>query len=489
MDALALVGIHKSFPDTGTVALSGADLRVARGEIHALVGENGAGKSTLARIACGMLAPDRGGIEVRGSAVAFRSRRDAERAGIGLVPQYSMLAEGLTVAQNISLGHEPRRLGLFYDSRRAEYEAAMLAQRYGFSVPADAVVAALGPSQRREAEILRAMARGADILVLDEPTSILDESETRTLFDLLRRLRAAGAAIVYISHRAREILDLADRVTVLRDGVALTTLAAGQLDECGLAELIAPTGACASGRDGASAPGQPVLQFLGAEAGPLGPVDLVVRSGEIVGVAAFAGNAMDTLEDLSAGVRLPDRGTVAAFGLSMDRLRRRGHRIAYIPTDREGRGMSLRSSLRDNVLAGRLSGYSPVEYAARKTPHADALALAKSMDVQGHMAAPAEALSGGNRQRLVLARELDKRPELVVVANPSQGLDPAARSKALGAIRKARDQGAAVLVLSQDPDDIRDLADRAFVLYRGKLKPIDSEEAGGLSALLTGART
>jgi simple sugar transport system ATP-binding protein len=496
MELLGLRAIHKFFPSTATQALSGADFSLRAGEVHALVGENGAGKSTLARVACGLLAPDSGSLLVQGAELSFKSHRDAENAGIGFVPQYSMLAPGLTVAQNLSLGHEPRRFGIFYDGAKALYEAAMLGERYGFSVNPAALVADLGPAQRREAEILRAMARGARILILDEPTSILSESEAQALFALIERLSQAGAGVVYISHRAKEILDIADRVTVLREGRSIATVAAGGLDECALAELIITTGSCASDRRHETEAGRPVLELrgalLGGEAGAGMAVDLVVRAGEAVGVAALAGNYLDALEELAVGLRPAGRGQVLLLGKdlsSYDPATLYTRLLAYLPTDREGRGLSGRSTLQDNLLAKRLPSYSFAAFALQKEPARDAAALAAGFKVKGRLCRPADSLSGGNRQRMVAARELEGTPALIVAANPAQGLDPGGRAHIMRRLAELRASGSALLILSSDPEDLAELADRSFALYRGRLAPLAPEELDtqSFASLLTGA--
>lgn len=492
MELLRLSGIVKSFSSNAVRALDGADFDLKSGEVHALVGENGAGKSTLAKVACGLLIPDAGTIAVRGSAAAFKSHRDAERAGIGLVPQYSMLAPGLTVAENLALGHEPRRFGAFFDRRKAEYDAAMLADRYGFAVDPRAVVASLGPAERREAEILRAMARGADVLILDEPTSILSEEEARALFALIGRLKAAGAGVVYISHRAKEILDLADRVSVLRNGRSVASVDAASLDECSLAELIIPTGACRADRRGETKPGEPVLELRGARLGPDLAVDLCVRSGEAVGVVALAGNYLDALEELASGLRPAAPGTALLLGRDLaawppHELYQKA--MAYLPTERESRALSMRSAVEDSLLAKRLYSYTPLSYASKRRPRAEARALADGVALRGRLSGPVEALSGGNRQRLVLARELDGEPKLVLACNPAQGLDPGGRSLVMRRLAELRASGSAVLLLTQDPDDLAELADRSFALYRGRLAELKPESLneGSLAGHLTGA--
>lgn len=508
MDILSLHAIYKSFPSTGTQALCGADFTLRHGEVHALVGENGAGKSTLARIACGLLQADSGSITVRGTAVRFRSNRDAERAGIGLVPQESLLADGLTVAQNLALGREPKRLGFFYNNAQALDDVRTLAQSYGeavggvvrdgFSVDPGALVSELGPSQRREAEILRAMARGSSVLILDEPTSILSEDEADRLFALVRRLAASGIGIIYISHRAKEILAIADRVSVLRQGKTVATVQARSLDECSLAELIVKAGTCPARPDRATSCGKPVLQVNGVLLGKAHYLDkeisFTVHAGEVLGVAAIQGNALDKLEALCAGCESPASGSVLFDGKPIHAARSelvRSGRLSYLPTKRDSLALSIRSPAWENLLAKTLQNFKLLDYARGKGPKKSAQALAEQWQIHGQLNAPVSALSGGNRQRLLAARELAGLPQLVVAANPAQGLDPEARQLLWARLGEARDRGAAVLLLSHDPSDLAELADRAFILYRGRLVGINPADLNGpsLSALLTGAKS
>lgn len=499
MELLGLAGIRKFFPSTGTLAVDEAAFSVHRGEVHALVGENGAGKSTLARIMCGLEKPDAGTLTVRGTQARFASHRDAERLGIGLVPQYSMLAANLSAAENIALGHEPLLAGLFYDRKKADYDLALLCGRYGFTLDPDLPVSALPNSQRREAEILRALARGADVFILDEPTSILAEHETEALFALIRRLTAAGAGIVYISHRSKEILNLADRITVMRDGRVVRTLPAAGLEECDLADLIVQDNACALDTSSASQPGETVMQLRGVyKRAPSGStfdaiqdLNLVVRSGEVVGVVAFGGNGLDVLEDLASGLAQPDRGEILVTGqpmASIDPRRLRTTIMAYLPTDREQRGLCGNTRVKDNLVSKRLQDYSFTEYARGLEPDRDAERLIAAFGIKGSKGQLVPTLSGGNKQRMVAARELDGFRLLVVAANPAQGLDMAARTLLFQRLRSAREAGAAVLLLSSDPEDLADLADRSFALYRGRLYPMDSGSLhdGRLASILTG---
>lgn len=498
MTLVRLSSIRKYFPSTATLAVDDADFQLEAGEVHALVGENGAGKSTLARILCGFTAPDAGSMLVRGSQVKFASHRDAERVGIGFVPQYSMLADGLSAADNMALGHEPRRLGLFVDRRRSEYEFSILADRHGFSVDPKALVKDLSASARREVEILRALSRGGNVLVLDEPTSILGEAETESLFALIRRLKKAGTGIVYISHRAREILDLADRISVMRSGAVERTIDAGDIDECGLADLIVKSSACPAGPQAASSIGEPVLQMHDVSVSGLGDdslsgIELCVRSGEIVSVLALGGNGLEALERVAVGIARPDHGDVLVQGkdiASYPASRLRSGIMAYIPTDREGAGLCSKASVASNAVAGRLWDYSFAQYARGHKPLDDAERMLDSFGVNKWKKRRVDTLSGGNRQRTVAARELSRPASIVVASNPAQGLDGASRAMLFARLTAMRDEGTAVLVLSSDPADAAELADRSFTLYRGRLSGLagNSSDASSLASALTGAK-
>jgi simple sugar transport system ATP-binding protein len=500
MELLSLEGIRKYFPSTGTLAVDGADFSVRRGEVHALVGENGAGKSTLARIMCGLEKPDAGTLTVRGSHARFASHRDAERLGIGLVPQYSMLASNLSAAENVALGHEPLLAGFFYNKKKATYDLSLLCGRYGFSLDPDVPVSSLPNSQKREAEILRALARGADVLILDEPTSILAEHETEALFALIRRLTTAGAGIVYISHRTKEILNLADRITVMRDGRVVQTLPAAGLQECDLADLIVRANACEFDSNATISPGAALLELRnvsmkapsGSAFDAIQDLNLVVRSGEIAGVVALGGNGLDVLEDLASGLVKPDHGAVYIQDQLIAEFNPRRLRtaiMAYLPTDREHRGLCNTTTVKDNLVSKRMQNYGFMDFARGQEPDRDADRLMVSFGIKGTRNQAVLTLSGGNKQRLVAARELDGSALVVLAANPAQGLDMAARTLLFQRLKAARDAGSAVLLLTSDPEDLADLADRSFALYRGRLFPVDNANLhdGSLASILTGA--
>lgn len=502
MELLSARGVTKYFPETGTLANDGVSLAVEAGEIRALVGENGAGKSTLARILAGLALPDSGEILVRGRPARISSARDAERAGIGLVPQYSFLAEGLTVAEGIALGHEPRRGGLFLDRRRAYVEAALLAERFGFQVDPGARVGGLSQAERRQAELMRALARGGEVLILDEPTSLLTEAETAGLFALIRRLAEAGKGVIYISHRAAEIRAVARSVTVLRAGRVVLDRPLEGLADGELSALMANAGSRAPGPGGASARGQ------GAEPGPVSiearglvlggsggssPISFGVRRGEVLGLIGLAGNGLDRLEACAAGLRRPAAGELLVEGLPAAARRGplfREEVLSYVPSARDGRGLCLASSIADNALVLERRSFGLGGWFGRKAREERSAEIVSRMGLSAGPRARAGALSGGNRQRLLLSRELDPRRPAALLCDPTQGLDVAAQAEAAGRILELKRAGAAVLLLSSSLDELLLLADRVGVLYRGSLvyeAPNEGEASvASLAARMTG---
>lgn len=500
MNVVELQSVSKTFASTGTRALDGVDLVLQAGRIHALVGENGAGKSTLARILCGFERADSGHVRIGGQVLRFASHREAERAGIGFVPQYGMLAEELSVFENLALGHEPCRFGFVYDRQRARRSAQQLCQKYGFTINVDSAVSGLSAAKRREAEILRALARASQVLVLDEPTTVLSESECQHLFALLNSLRAEGLAILYISHRSKELLALADTLTVLRDGRVETVRSMSGLDECSLAQLIVRSSACPAFSGSPSHPGTAVLELeavcvQGRGADSLEALDLKVHAGEIVGVVALGNNGLETMEKVVSGRLLPDSGQVRLSGKPLtawDSSSLRTRLLGYIATDREVSSLCMQASIRDNALAKRLRAYPGWRFIRGREPASFATQLLHKAGIKARPGNPTGSLSGGNRQRLLANRELELRAACLIAANPAQGLDSASRTELLQRIQQQRDAGCAVLLLSSDLEDIAAIADRAYVLYRGSLQAVDSrvlatENPGELlSSLLTG---
>lgn len=504
---LSCRGVTKYFGETGVLANDRIDFELREGERRAIVGENGAGKSTFARIVAGLAAPDSGEIRVRGKLLPTGSVAAAEAAGIGFVPQISLLAPELSAAENIALGREPRSGLLFVSRRKAYVEAAMLFERFGLHLDPDASIASLSAAERREVEIARALARGGEILILDEPTSILSEPESERLFELMRKLSSEGKAIVLVTHRVAELKRFAESVTVLRSGVVISNITTKQIDATDLASLMArsrapipimardaPIPAMARetqadsvshnaaqsrvrGRRGEvlwSLRSVPILR--GAK-----PLNLELRAGEILGVAALAGNGLDRLEEIAAGLRRPNSGELVVAGCRFNeaqrrRLRRgRGRRLGYVPSEREARGLCLPATLRDNALALRLGEFRGRDFLGAKLRDDATNATIAPFGLQARPGSPVSALSGGNRQRLLLARELGlgscsaAGPSLFILAEPLQGLDIAAQAELQERILKLADEGAAVLLLGSNVEEIVAVADRVAALYRGEL--------------------
>ena len=496
--ALELRGIVKRFG--GLVANDGVDFELRRGEIHALLGENGAGKSTLMNVVYGMLAPDAGEVRVDGVPVRVASPRDATRLGIGMVFQHFMLIPVMTVAENFVLGAEPRR-GVALDERGAAERLRELGRRHGLHVDPEARVADITVGQQQRVEILRALDRGARVLVLDEPTAVLTAQETETLFEVLDGLRAQGTSIVFISHKLREVRALADRVTVLRRGRTVGTVETAHVDEPQLARMMVGRDVLMRVEKVAPAPGEPVLEvrdLVVEDERGLPAVDglsLDVHAGEIVAVAGVDGNGQSELIDAVAGLRAPRAGMIAiasedVTGCDPKALARRG--VSHIAEDRQRRGLVLDFTLGENLALRDYADGARWGLMARRRQAARAQRLLEEFDVRGGDAGtPARALSGGNQQKVVIAREVACDPRVLVAAQPTRGLDVGAIEFVHRRLVAARDAGCAVLLVSLELEEVRALADRVLVIFEGRivgeLSPAASDEQLGL--LMSGSRS
>ena len=481
-----LRGITKRFPG-GTLANDAVDLDLRRGEILALLGENGAGKSTLMGILYGLLRPDAGEIRLRGEPVRFRSPRDAIRHGLGMVHQHFMLVPTFTVAENFVLGRPSPRWPLLEDRRAVAARIAGLARRHGLAVEPDARVDRLSVGQQQRVEILKALYRGAEILILDEPTAVLTPQEADELLAVLRGLAAAGRSVVFISHKLDEVLRVADRVAVLRDGRLVATLPAGSTSAPELGRLmvgreVRPSAAARSGERG-----EPWLVLEGVAAADdrgvaaLRGVDLRVHAGEIVGVAGVDGNGQRELEEVVAGLRpvLEGRVLLAGRDATAAPVRERlAAGLGYVPSDRHGRALLRDASLADNLVLERV-GRSPFSRAGlldRAVIARHARRLVEAFGVRpAAVDSPAGRLSGGNAQKLVLARALSRDPSVLLVCQPTRGVDLGAVERLHAEILRRRDDGAAILLISTELSEVMALADRILVLYEGR---IAGERAG-----------
>ncbi|HEX6969762.1 MAG TPA: ABC transporter ATP-binding protein [Micromonosporaceae bacterium] len=476
------------------------DLTVEPGEIHALLGENGAGKSTLMNVLYGLLQPDAGEILIDGAPTKIRSPRGAIRAGIGMVHQHFMLVPVFTVVENIMLGAERVRGGLLglLDQRRARAEIVEVSQRYGLQVDPDAVVEDLPVGVQQRVEIVKALTRDVELLILDEPTAVLTPQETDELLDVMRSLKAVGKSIVFITHKLGEVKAIADRITVIRRGRTVGTASPDASRE-ELAAMMVGRNVSLTVRKGPARPGEPVLEVSGLvveddrQCRVVDGVDLTVRAGEILGIAGVQGNGQTELVEAIMGLRPALAGTVTLAGRRIDgqspkKVLRAG--VGYIPEDRSVDGLVKEFTVAENLV---LDTYDLPPYASRLALRPAAIAQAAAAriaeyDVRTPSAdAPVGTLSGGNQQKVIVARELSRPLKLLVAAQPTRGVDVGSIEFIHDRIVQERDAGTAVLLVSSELDEVIGLADRVAVMYRGRIIAVISpdtpyEEIGLLMA-------
>ena len=478
--AVSMRGITKRFP--GVVANEEVDFDAAAGEVHALLGENGAGKSTLSNILTGLYRPDAGEIRLHGEPVEFHAPRDALDAGISMVHQHFRLVERFTVAENVALGDHRREGRSFRVHPRAiERRVAELGERYGLAVDARAHVWQLSVGEQQRVEILKALYLDARILIMDEPTAVLTPQESEVLFETLREMAADGRTIVFISHKLHEVKAVSDRVTVLRGGHNVATVDAADATPRSLAEMMVGRDLGEGVRAQARDFGEVVLavESLWADGDRGGAavrdVSLSVRSGEIVAIAGVAGNGQRELAETIAGMRPATRGSVRVAGKAPRAGDPRGAiaaGVAYVPEDRLGTGLSPSISVASNLV---LKSYrkppasnGPLLRLRRIRDRAVELINRYRIAAPGPQA-PVRLLSGGNLQKVVLAREFSAQPKVLVAAAPTRGLDVGAIESVHTYLHEAAANGVAVLLLSEDLDEILTLADRIAVVYEGRI--------------------
>jgi general nucleoside transport system ATP-binding protein len=476
---LELKGITKRFP--GVVANDGIDLDLREGEVHALLGENGAGKSTLMNVLYGLYRPDEGEIVVRGEPVTFHSPRDAIDNGIGMVHQHFMLVPVMTVAENIVLANEPTTGGVLLDHREAEREAGELARSFGFALDPGARVEDITVGQQQRVEIVKALYRNAEILILDEPTAVLTPQEALELFAILKELKGGGMSIIFISHKLNEVLDIADRITVLRRGKAVETLPAAGATEESLARLMVGREVLLRVEKAPASPGEPLLKVqdlhVRDERGieQVRGVSLEVRAGEIVGIAGVDGNGQTELIDAITGLMKTESGTVSVAGVDVTNDGAREHfevGVGHIPQDRQHRGLILDFSLAENFSLHDFRQEPNSRfgwlYPSRLVEHARR--LISEFDVRGGVPETAAgSLSGGNQQKVILAREIDRDPRILIAAQPTRGLDVGAIEFVHRRLVEERDAGRAILLVSLELEEIVSLSDRILVFYEGRI--------------------
>ncbi|MER5301672.1 ABC transporter ATP-binding protein [Streptomyces lasiicapitis] len=478
--AVELAGITKRFP--GVVANHDIHLSVRKGTVHALVGENGAGKSTLMKILYGMQKPDEGTIAVDGTQVSFSSPADAIARGIGMVHQHFMLADQLTVLENIVLGSE-KLYGIGAGARR---KIAELSDRYGLGVRPDAYVEDLGVADRQRVEILKVLYRGATTLILDEPTAVLVPQEVDALFDNLRELKSEGLSVIFISHKLGEVLSVADDITVIRRGTTVGTAVPSQTTARQLAELMVGSELPTPETAESTVTDRPMIEVEGlklladGDSGRalLDDISFTIHEGEVLGLAGVEGNGQTELIDALIGLKHADSGVIRMAGEDItDRStrRRREGGVGYIPEDRHRHGLLLESPLWENRILGHVTEHPNTRgkggfWLDIKGAQADTRRIVEEYDVRTPgIDVTAASLSGGNQQKLIVGREMSHKPRFLIAAHPTRGVDVGAQAQIWDQIREARREGLAVLLISADLDELIGLSDTLRVIYRGRL--------------------
>ncbi|HET7572211.1 MAG TPA: ABC transporter ATP-binding protein [Gaiellaceae bacterium] len=474
---LELCGITKRFP--GVVANDRVDFDLLPGEVHALLGENGAGKSTLMNVLYGLYHPDEGEIRVKGTRIRLGSPKEAIEHGIGMVHQHFMLIPVMTVAENVVLASEPTS-GPFLDYGEAARRVEELSHRFGLAVDPRARVESISVGQQQRVEILKALYRGADILILDEPTAVLTPQEAEELFAVVRSLTEQGKSVIFISHKLHEVLEIADRISVLRRGKLVETRPREGATEAGLARAMVGREVLLRVDKRPATPGEPLLVVedlvvedeRGLEA--VRGVSFEVRAGEIVGIAGVDGNGQTELIDALTGLRHASSGRVVVDGRDVtDATAKQAldAGVGHIPEDRQRRGLVLQFTLAENIAlhdydkapAARFGWLRPRVLVER------ARGLLQQFDVRGGGAqSAASALSGGNQQKVVLAREIERDPKVLIAGQPTRGLDVGAIEFVHRRLVEQRDEGRAILLVSLELEEILSLSDRIFVIYEGR---------------------
>ena len=470
-------GIVKQYPLVR--AIDGADFTVEQGEIHSLLGENGAGKSTLMKILYGMTTPTAGEVRVFGKPVAITRPAQAIALGIGLVHQHFMLTPVMTVAENVVIGSEQVR-GVFFDRKKAEAQVAAMIDEYNFHISATAKVETLSVGEQQRVEILKALYRGADLLILDEPTAVLTPQEVEDLFRVMRQLKAAGKSIIIITHKLKETMEIADRVSVLRQGKMIESgvpVAGTTMNE--LAQMMVGRDVELSVTRRAEQVGEENFSVRGLSLTERGvpilrDVCLSLRKGEILGIAGIEGNGQTELIEVLTGLRRPDHMELFKDGkpLSGNAAAFLAAGVGHVPEDRMTRGLVLEMSIEDNLILGY---HRRPAFARRGLRLASAIRrFAEQERTEFAIKAPnvqerCSALSGGNQQKVVIARVFSENPDVIIVAQPTRGVDVGAMEYIHHRLLDLRDGGKSILLISADLDEVRSLSDRLAVIYGGRI--------------------
>ena len=499
-NAVEMRGIVKRFP--GVLANDNVNFDVRLGEIHALLGENGAGKSTLMNVLNGLYKPDAGQILINNRPVQFTSPRDAIRAGIGMVHQHFMLVPTLTVAENLILGQSTPRF--LINVKDVEQRIAAISQKFGLAVEPGAKVWQLSVGEQQRVEILKMLYHGAKLLIMDEPTAVLTPQEVGDLFATLRSMVALGHTIIFISHKLDEVLAIADRVTVLRRGKVSAVVDTAGMTKPELARLMVGREVLFRAEKQPVSPGRDVLRIdalscLNNRGLPaLRSLSLTVRAGEIVGIAGVAGNGQSELAEAITGLREATAGRVLVHDEEITNRPATAaidHGVAHIPADRTGVGTAPNLSVADNLIM-KSYRYPPIGHGwavSSTETRKQAETLVSDYDVKTpDIDTPARLLSGGNLQKLILAREISMQPQAIVAVYPTRGLDVGAIESVHRLLIDGRERGAAILLISEELDELLSLADRIAVIYEGQIMgevPPDDNRIADIGLMMAGTRT
>lgn len=479
-DILRMEHITKRFGEL--YANRDINFTVRRGEVHTLLGENGAGKSTLMNVLVGLYQPTEGDIWFGGRKVRIDSPGQAVKLGIGMVHQHFMLVEAMTVFENIILG-DKNTAGTFIKAEERRKEILALSERYGLDVELDKIITEISVGAQQRVEILKALYRNAQLLVLDEPTAALTDIEVEGLFDIIRKLTSEGKSIIFISHKMREVMEISDRITILRAGQTVHTCERGELCAAELANLMIGRELAVLEYEKQEHPGSPILELKDVEYNKtskhsgLNGVSFTVGRGEIVGIAGVDGNGQSQLAQLVTGVIAPEAGELCLKGKKVANFRPQAfidENISHIPEDRNRMGLVGNMSISDNLV---LKSTESPQFSKRnglflkkKQIRAYAQAMQKKYDIRcSSIEQEARNLSGGNQQKVILARELESNPELLIAVHPTRGLDVGATRFVHDSMIAARDNGCGVLLISADFDEILKMSDRILVMFEGQI--------------------
>lgn len=477
---LKVENILKVYPN-GIVANRNVNFEVYEGEIHALIGENGAGKSTLMKILFGIESPEEGRIILNGEEVKIENSRKAINLGIGMVHQHFMLVDSLTIAENIILGNEPKKRGLFIDRARMIKQAEEYSQKYNFKINVRDKIEDVSVGVKQKTEILKALVRGAKVLILDEPTAVLTPQETKELFTELKTLKKQGHTIIFISHKLNEIMEICDRVTIMRHG---TTVETGYIKDTNPQdisnkmvgrEIVLHVDKSEVNRGEVCLEADNLVYVNSIGKKMLDGVSLKLRKGEILSVAGVEGNGQAELAAVLTGMKAPISGTLKIFGKEIKTFNPgtlRKNKLTYIPEDRMRNGCAAKLSIMDNFFTDKIDRYLRKNniFLDRKKMRKQAEDLVRNFNIKcGSINHQVQVLSGGNIQKVVAARELSEEAQIIIAEQPTRGIDAGASELIRRKIVEYRDKGAAILLISADLNEVLELSDSAIVMHNGRI--------------------